>query len=82
MSNVPDEVRAAFDGRPYLGMPQLAKALRIDIKTLTKHLRAGNLPACNKGTGPVRKRLVCTLDDFKEFYRRTSVSVPSLEAAP
>ena len=75
MSIVPDEVRAAFAGRPAIGMPQLAQALRIDIKTLIRHRDAGDLPVHIKGTGLVRRRYVCTIDDIVEFYRRTAVSV-------
>lgn len=77
MSIVPDEVRAAFAGRPALGMPQLAKALRIDIKALTRHRGAGDLPPHRKGAGTIRQRHVCTLQDVAEFYRRPAVSVPS-----
>jgi hypothetical protein len=34
---VPDEVRVAFAGAPHLSMPQLAKAMRMDLKTLKGH---------------------------------------------
>jgi hypothetical protein len=41
---VPDEVRTAFDGTPHLTMPKLAKAMRMDLKTLSRHREAQNLP--------------------------------------
>lgn len=34
LGGIPDEVRDAFDGVPHLTMPQLAKAMRMDLKTL------------------------------------------------
>src|SRR5229473_1452941 len=69
---VPDEVRVAFAGAPHLSMPQLAKAMRMDLKTLKGHREAQNLPVHIKGTGLERRRYVCTLSDVKEFYRRTT----------
>jgi hypothetical protein len=68
---IPDDVQDAFDGVPYLTMPQLAKALRMDLKTLNRHREAGNLPVHIKGTGAQRRHYVCTMNDVAEFYRRT-----------
>ena len=70
-TSLPDEVRAAFDGAPYLTMPRLAKALRMDPKTLRSHREAQNLPVHIKGTGLQRRHYVCTQSDVAEFYRRT-----------
>jgi hypothetical protein len=69
---VPDEVRAAFAGAPHLTMPQLAKAMRVDPKTLKGHREAQNLPVHFKGTGIERRHYVCTMSDVEEFYRRTT----------
>jgi len=52
--SIPDEIRAAFAGSPYLTMPQLATAMRMDPKTLRRHRETQNLPVHIKGTG------VCT----------------------
>src|SRR5229473_731181 len=52
---VPGEVRAAFAGAPHLSMPQLAKAMRMDLKTLKGHREAQNLPVHIKGTGIERR---------------------------
>jgi hypothetical protein len=52
-------------------MPALAKALRMDVKTLRAHRERQNLPAHNKGLGIKRQHYVCTLNDVAEFYRRT-----------
>jgi hypothetical protein len=68
---VPEEVRTAFDGNPHLTMPKLAKAMRMDLKTLGRHREAQNLPVHIKGTGLARRHYVCTLNDVAEFYRRT-----------
>jgi hypothetical protein len=59
--SVPDEVRTAFDGTPHLTMPKLAKAMRMDLKTLGQHREAQNLPVHIKGTGLERRHYVCTL---------------------
>lgn len=69
--DLPDEVRDAFDGAPYLTMPRLAKTMRMDPKTLRAHREAQNLPVHIKGTGLQRRHFVCTLNDVAEFYRRT-----------
>ena len=74
---IPEEVRAAFAGSPHLTMPALAKALRMDLKTLTRHREAQNLPVHIKGTGLERRHYVCTLADVVEFYRRTGVACQS-----
>jgi hypothetical protein len=69
--SLPDEVRAAFNGAPHMTMPQLAKAMRMDPKTLRAHREAQNLPVHIKGTGLQRRHFVCTMNDVAEFYRRT-----------
>ena len=38
---VPPDVLAAFEGRPHLTMPQLARAIMMDLKTLGRHRQAG-----------------------------------------
>ena len=74
---VPEEVRTAFDGNPHLTMPKLAKAMRMDLKTLGRHREAQNLPVHIKGTGLARRHYVCTLNDVAEFYRRTGEACQS-----
>ena len=69
--HVPAEVLKAFDGTPYLTLPALARAMRMDPKTVRRHREAQNLPAHNKGLGIKRQHYVCTLNDVAEFYRRT-----------
>jgi hypothetical protein len=64
---VPEEVRAAFDGNPHLTMPKVAKAMRMDLKTLGRHREMQNLPVHIKGTGLERRHYVCTLNDVAEF---------------
>lgn len=69
--DLPEAILQAFEGVPHLSMPALAKAAKMDPKTLAKHREAGNLPVHIKGTGLERRHYVCTLNDVAEFYRRT-----------
>jgi hypothetical protein len=71
INGVPDHVRAAFAGAPYLTLPKLAKAMRMDRKTLNGHRESQTLPVHIKGTGKERQHYVVTLGDVEEFYRRT-----------
>ena len=80
LGGIPDEVRDAFDGVPHLTMPQLAKAMRMDLKTLKGHREAQNLPVHIKGNGLERRHYVCTLNDVVEFYRRTGEACQSSES--
>lgn len=76
--SVPVSVVNAFADRAALPLPELAKVVGMDVKTLRKHIAAERLPVHIKGTGLVRRHYVCTLDDVTEFYRRTGDACQSL----
>lgn len=67
--DVPESIREAFAGRPYLTLPETAKALEMAIKTLRRHTAAGDIQCRFKGTGLVRARRIYTLADVAEFLK-------------
>lgn len=69
---VPDKVRAAFQDRSTLTVPELARSMEMDVKTLRRHIRDGQMPCHLKGTGSVRRHVVFTLSDVAAFYNATS----------
>lgn len=67
VSNLPENVRAAFSEHTLLSMPALASLLGIDIKTLKKHVERGDLPGRVKGFGASRKHWVFSIQDVSQF---------------
>lgn len=67
--DVPESIREAFVGRPYLSVRETAKALAIDIKTLRRHTAVGNLQCLYIGHGLKRSRCVYTLASVAEFLK-------------
>ena len=40
---LPEVVRLAFEGRPHISMGDLAKVLKMNMKTLRTHINAGSI---------------------------------------
>jgi hypothetical protein len=56
-------IEAAFAGRTTIGAPAAARLLDMDIKTLRRHVEAGNLVGRFKGLGRARHhRVFCRAD--------------------
>ncbi len=68
--DVPETIRQAFAGHPYLSTPKVARALEIDGGTLRKHTAAGDITCHYKGLGIRRPRRVYTLADVAGFLRK------------
>jgi hypothetical protein len=67
--DVPESIREAFAGRPYLSAPKTAKALAIGKRTLRAHTEAGDIQCRFIGTGLIRARRIYTLADVADFLR-------------
>ena len=67
--DVPQSIRDAFATRPTLTAPEVCRLLRIDGKTLLRHVRAGNIRYVLKGLGSVRPRREFTMSDVLEFLK-------------
>jgi len=67
--DVPESIRTAFEGHPYLSAPKVAALLEMDIKTLRKHTDADDIRCRYKGIGVRRPHRVYTLADVAEFLR-------------
>lgn len=68
--SIPSTVAEAFRGRAYLTMPKFSKASNMAVKTIKRHIDAGNLNWRNVGHGERRIRRGFTLPDVADFYRR------------
>src|ERR1700745_942087 len=66
---LPEQGRLRFQDKTFLNMGQLAAALGANIKTVARHMDAGDLPYHEIGVGKVRPRRVCTLTDVAAFFR-------------
>ncbi len=77
LESIPSKVAEAFAGHATLPFQTLARAMEMDVKTLSKHRELGNLPVHIKGVGIARRHYVCTLADVAEFYRRTGEACQS-----
>jgi hypothetical protein len=64
---LPESIRLAFAGKPWLGGAALAKALCMNTKTVSGHMNDGNLPYEEYGRGKVRPRRVSTLSQVATF---------------
>lgn len=65
---LPSAIREVCATRGYVTMPELAKGLRIDVKTLRKHIDAGRLKCRLIGTGALRRRRAFLLSDIESFF--------------
>lgn len=74
LADIPSQILDAFQQRAFLGIPQLAPLLDMDIKTLRKHIAAGELVGRYKGTGTIQRTRVFTLADVVKFLRRPSTT--------
>src|SRR5262249_32617026 len=63
-------IKLAFEGRPYLPAPQVARLLEMDDQTLRRHVRAGDITWRQKGLGAKRPRRVFTLSDIADFFKK------------
>jgi hypothetical protein len=66
---LPEVVRLAFESRPHISMGDLAKVLKMNMKTLRTHINAGDIDWHQKGLGSKRPHRVFTLSDAVEFYK-------------
>ena len=69
---IPERVHEAFAGRTSLNMGELARALECNIKTIGKHMDAGNLAYIEAGVGTVRPRRKSTLAQVCAFLLKQS----------
>jgi hypothetical protein len=72
MFEIPERIRNAFAGRTSLNMGELADALELNIKTIQKHMDAGNLAYLVSGIGTVRPRRKSTLSQVIAFLVKQS----------
>ena len=70
---LPEPILAAFAGRTTLGIPELAPLLDMDVKTLRRHIEAGELVGRLKGTGRRRHHGRFCLADIERFWNRDCV---------
>jgi hypothetical protein len=75
-------IEAAFGGRLTIGAPAAARLLDMDIKTLQRHVAAGNLVGRLKGLGRTRRHRVFTRDDITRFLQTIAQEVPCPFIAP
>ena len=68
--DVPEAVRKAFEGRPYLTPRELAPLLGVNVVTLRRHTNAGDIPWRQIGMGTASPRRVYTLADVRVFWRQ------------
>lgn len=65
---LPARLRQICIERGYVTMPELSTALRMDVKTLRKHIDAGRLKCRLIGTGALRRRRAFMLSDIESFF--------------
>lgn len=70
MSTVPEPILAIFATRPSLPLPEAAKLLGMDAKTLRRHAEAGNISYISVGLGATHLRREFRLVDIEGFYDR------------
>jgi len=82
IDDIPQEIREAFRGKLFLTTPAVAKVLGLNIGTVREHIREGNLPWRQKGTGKVAPKLAHTLSDVAVLWRHmTEASARALGVA-
>lgn len=69
---IPERVRKAFAGRTYLNQTELADALEMNIKTVARHMDAGDLKSTTIGMGKQRPRRRSTLSQVLTFLLKQS----------
>lgn len=62
-------LRAGFAARPTVSMAELSKLLKLDEKTLLRHIRTGRLPFRAVGCGRRRITRRFTITDVIQFLR-------------
>jgi hypothetical protein len=75
-STIPAPIAAYFAEHTTAGMPVMAALLEMDVKTLRRHVVAGELVGRIKGVGRVHPRRVFTLDDTIRFLTRPPQKAP------
>jgi hypothetical protein len=73
---VPAPIARYFDEHSTAGMPEMARLLEMDVKTLRKHVVAQELVGRFKGVGRIYRRRVFTLEDTLRFLNRPSAQEP------
>lgn len=61
-------IRSAFAGRPTLDFKDSSNLLRINEKTLRRHVQQGNIRCRLVGLGHIRRRREFALEDIIGFY--------------
>ena len=69
--DLPATVQAAFQGRATLPAKELASLLEMDVDTLRKHIKNGDIRGRTKGVGKVRRHWIFTIADVAKYLRRT-----------
>jgi len=69
---IPERIKLAFAGRTSLNMGELARALELNIKTIGRHMDAGNLGYIEAGVGSIRPRRKSTLAQVCAFLLKQS----------
>lgn len=72
-----EALRRGFAGRPSVALVDLAKMLKLDEKTLLRHVRSGRLPFRPVGTGRKRIRRQFTIGDVLTFYENLGTPAPA-----
>ncbi len=67
---VPAAIASAFSRKPTLPPDAICELLNMDIKTLRRHVKAGNIRYVHKGVGERRQHREFTLDDVMGFWIR------------
>ena len=75
--DLPERVRAAYKGKNWLSLTQLANAFGISRRTMDKHVENGTLPWHRFGAGEERIRRAFTLADAELFWRRLNQPPPN-----
>lgn len=72
--DTPETVRAAFANRTMLSLPEVAKLLEMDRRTLRNQIVNGEITARLKGAGQTRRRWAFTITDVAKYLHGTNTS--------
>lgn len=67
---IPPPIARAFEDRVTIPMQTAARLLSMDTKTLSEHIKAGNIGYVSLGLGGQRKRREFTMQDILGFIER------------
>jgi hypothetical protein len=81
-ADVRERLLERFNGRPTVRFAEAAELLRMDEKTLRRHVADGNITYRATGTGSVRMRREFTVSDLMQFYAGRSAQSQRAPLAP